>query len=726
MIVGNVEEYIDRCLTSFAPIADEICIVRAIGNQVPDKTLDIAREKFGARVGEYKNAPGHEDWPHVDSFAAARQQSFDMAGGEYCFWCDTDDVLEAGSEIIREHAERGGYPLYLYPYKIFGRGVVLPRERMMIRGGGKWRFPVHECYTFPVAVEGVQDDRVIITHLPHLTKGGSNERNLRILESIPEAEMTAGLWYHLYGALGSAGRHKEAIAAARKAVDHPDIGRPEKYELYIDLARMAKDPKMRAAFLHQAYMADPQRREALGLLVGNALDYGHNADALAYARQMMATVKPAGEAWNDRAAAYGWLGVDIYTQALRMNGEQAKAEALRVRALEEAGGPTIALIHATRGRAQQASIARKRWIDLANEPDRIEHIFVFDSDDEESQALRRMHHFEITAGGGCVAAWNNGALATRAPVIVQLSDDWTPIPQWDKIILDRLEDVTKPAVLAISDGHRKDDLLCMAICTRAYWEQDYFLFHPRFTGVYSDNYFTDVAYKRGQVIEARDIVFTHNHPAFGTAEVDRTYAEQNAQARYVEGKAVYDDLTRNADSDFSSVPGFFNYWPLYRQLAGIIPDGGVFVEVGSWLGRSLIFMAQELKRRNKRVKLYAVDHFRGESNQKEHEATVKLCGGNIRRAFDSNVERCSVADMIDVIDGDSAESAKLLADGSVDACFIDAAHDYESVKRDILAWRPKIKPNGILSGHDADYPDVQKAVLELEPKANFVGCLWLA
>ena len=27
---------------------------------------------FGVKRGEYKNAKGHEDWPHVDSFAAAR------------------------------------------------------------------------------------------------------------------------------------------------------------------------------------------------------------------------------------------------------------------------------------------------------------------------------------------------------------------------------------------------------------------------------------------------------------------------------------------------------------------------------------------------------------------------------------------------------------------------------------------------------------------------------
>jgi hypothetical protein len=130
----------------------------------------------------------------------------------------------------------------------------------------------------------------------------------------------------------------------------------------------------------------------------------------------------------------------------------------------------------------------KTWLDFAEKPDQVEHIFVFDEDDRESDPLRRMHHLVMPAGGGCVAAWNSGCFATTAPVIVQLSDDWTPPPHWDKIILERLGDLTKPSVLAVDDGFRKDDLLCMAICTREYFNLDYFLFHPFFVSVYSDNW----------------------------------------------------------------------------------------------------------------------------------------------------------------------------------------------------------------------------------------------
>jgi len=32
--------------------------------------------------------------------------------------------------------------------------------------------------------------------------------------------------------------------------------------------------------------------------------------------------------------------------------------------------------------------------------------------------------------------------------------------------------------------------------------------------------------------------------------------------------------------------------------------------------------------------------------------------------------------------------------------YIDGSHEYEGVKKDILAWLPKIKINGYLTGHD--------------------------
>ncbi len=85
----------------------------------------------------------------------------------------------------------------------------------------------------------------------------------------------------------------------------------------------------------------------------------------------------------------------------------------------------------------------------------------------------------------------------------------------------------------------------MAILTRARYLQHGFMFHPDFeaAAMYSDNYFTDRAYRDGVVVEARDIIFEHHHPAFGKAPMDETYAAQNAPEKYAAGKAIYDRLT---------------------------------------------------------------------------------------------------------------------------------------------------------------------------------------
>lgn len=57
---------------------------------------------------------------------------------------------------------------------------------------------------------------------------------------------------------------------------------------------------------------------------------------------------------------------------------------------------------------------------------------------------------------------------------------------------------------------------------------------------------------------------------------------------------------------------------------------------------------------------------------------------------------------------ESLEASKDIPDGSLDFVFIDADHSYEGCRADIAAWLPKLKPGGLLSGHDYDNPDFEK------------------
>lgn len=48
----------------------------------------------------------------------------------------------------------------------------------------------------------------------------------------------------------------------------------------------------------------------------------------------------------------------------------------------------------------------------------------------------------------------------------------------------------------------------------------------------------------------------------------------------------------------------------------------------------------------------------------------------------------------------SAQAAAHMPDRSLDFVYIDANHGYEAVLEDLTVWTPKIRPGGILAGHD--------------------------
>jgi hypothetical protein len=56
----------------------------------------------------------------------------------------------------------------------------------------------------------------------------------------------------------------------------------------------------------------------------------------------------------------------------------------------------------------------------------------------------------------------------------------------------------------------------------------------------------------------------------------------------------------------------------------------------------------------------------------------------------------------------SVEAARKVPDRSLDFVYIDARHDYESVKEDVAAWCSKVRPGGILAGHDYVDGDLQE------------------
>lgn len=730
-ITGNNEKYITRFLNHFKPFFDEVVIVRACGNQQPDSTLDLAKLQ-GCITGEYKNKPGN-DWPHVDDFAAARNLAFSMASHDLIMWADMDDIAsEDHMRKIRECAQflPAEYDGIEFPYHVPEDGLTVFRERIIRKGRAKWISPIHEHLFFDHEPKLMRITDAKITHAPSGSRKTNDERNLRILESIPTEQRTTSHKFHLFQSLRAVGRMEDAVeqAVALLANPPPDIGKPELYELYIAAGQLAPETNQRAALMLQAVGTDPTRREGYGEMVLCMIGMGRPDDALAYARAMKAMPPLNTNTWNARDKYYGYLGEQLHGMALRALGRVDEADVMETNYFIEHGAK-ISLIHATRGRVTQSVQARRKWFTRALNPDAIEHIFGLDIDDEHAKFLTVHNHVWTNGKGGPVAAWNAAANKSRGQVLIQVSDDWEPPMHWDRLILDAIGDTSKPSVLAISDGHRKDDLLCMAILTRARYEQQGYMFHPDFFSMYSDNWFSECAFKDGVVIDCRDsITFEHLHPVFGKAEMDETYARSNAPAHYVRGQKTLDRL-RSGIKTCIDIEGWCDYGQFYRAVAATIPNGGSFVEVGSWFGQSIILLAQELQNLGKTAMLYCVDTWKGEQNQPAHVATVASHGGSILEKFKQNVRDAGVADMITIIEGDSAESAAHFQDGTLDGCYIDAAHDYDSASKDIAAWYSKVKPNGIWAGHDYPWHEVERAIHEHATANGYsvfgIGSVWV-
>lgn len=86
------------------------------------------------------------------------------------------------------------------------------------------------------------------------------------------------------------------------------------------------------------------------------------------------------------------------------------------------------------------------------------------------------------------------------------------------------------------------------------------------------------------------------------------------------------------------------------------------------------------------------------------------------RAYPLAVETLSRYPTARVIRGESVAVARTVEDNSLDFVFIDADHSYVAVRADLLAWVPKVRPGGIVSGHD--YYESHSGKLGVIPAVN--------
>jgi len=177
-------------------------------------------------------------------------------------------------------------------------------------------------------------------------------------------------------------------------------------------------------------------------------------------------------------------------------------------------------------------------------------------------------------------------------------------------------------------------------------------------------------------------------------------------------------------------------------------------EIGVWTGKISLLLGTMVKPYNGKV--HSVDWFQG---QKEWEIIpfpspelqnlpTWSAGYNIQSIWRENIAFNNLTETVELYPRPSLEGSQLFKDEFFDCIFIDASHDYESVKEDINAWYPKLKVGGLIAGHDFDmdlnvfearkmwekikkqfyncncHPGVILAVVEKFPDVKFTKRIW--
>ena len=178
---------------------------------------------------------------------------------------------------------------------------------------------------------------------------------------------------------------------------------------------------------------------------------------------------------------------------------------------------------------------------------------------------------------------------------------------------------------------------------------------------------------------------------------------------------------------FHKVEGWFNYPDMFSYAVQQAPASAHFVEIGTWKGQSSAYLAVEIINSGKNIKLDCIDNFTGSVIEPGQMLDRDNQEGKLYDVFVRNMK--PVEGRYTAIKGDSTESASLYEDESLDFVFIDASHDYESIKKDITAWFPKVKIGGLFAGHDyaPPYPGIIRAVnglLSKEEVRVFQSTCW--
>jgi hypothetical protein len=156
------------------------------------------------------------------------------------------------------------------------------------------------------------------------------------------------------------------------------------------------------------------------------------------------------------------------------------------------------------------------------------------------------------------------------------------------------------------------------------------------------------------------------------------------------------------------IEGWFDFQDVYKNIVDDIVDeeidAPIIVEIGSFKGKSAVYMAEYLKQlKMSYTQFYCVDTWRNSPSPEIPPAKFS--------EFMDNVKSYGVDKFVLPVEKPSRKAARLFLTGSIHAVYIDASHEFVDVCEDIYSWYSKLSRNAVFfGGHDIYWGEVRLAV----------------
>ena len=126
------------------------------------------------------------------------------------------------------------------------------------------------------------------------------------------------------------------------------------------------------------------------------------------------------------------------------------------------------------------------------------------------------------------------------------------------------------------------------------------------------------------------------------------------------------------------------------------------VEIGTDQGE----FAEVLLKTIPDLNLNCIDPWKAEAYEKGYQPESNETQEFFDKRYEETENRLNRFDpMVNILRATSMEAVSVFEDNELDFVYIDGNHDFLNVTQDIHYWLKKVKPGGILSGHDyVNYP----------------------